>query len=72
MELLGSPLGQAGDVRPDLLLFYHLAKGVQHLFWDSGKGFQLAIANMATIACFAFAVAATLAVWAIAWMTGAL
>ncbi len=72
MELLGSPLGKLVMFGLTLSLFYHLAKGVQHLFWDSGKGFQLPIANMATIACFAFAVAATLAVWAIAWMTGAL
>lgn len=72
MELLGSPLGKLVMFGLTLSLFYHLAKGVQHLFWDSGKGFALPIANMATIACFAFAVAATLAVWAIAWMTGAL
>ncbi|CAN5809911.1 succinate dehydrogenase, cytochrome b556 subunit [soil metagenome] len=72
MELLGSPLGKVVMFGLTLSVFYHLAKGVQHIFWDAGKGFALPIANMATIACFAFAIAATLAVWVIAWMTGAL
>lgn len=72
MELLGSPLGKIVLFGLTLSVFYHLAKGVQHLFWDAGAGFQLAIANMGAIACYAFAVAASLAVWAIAWMTGAL
>ncbi|WP_340645749.1 succinate dehydrogenase, cytochrome b556 subunit [Phenylobacterium sp.] len=72
MDLLGSPLGKIVMFGLTLSVFYHLAKGVQHLFWDSGKGFSLPVANMVTIACFAFSVAATLAVWVIAWMTGAL
>lgn len=72
MDLLGSPLGKVVMFGLTVSIFYHLAKGVQHLFWDSGLGFSLPIANMVTIACFAFAVAASIAVWVIAWMTGAL
>ncbi|WP_421933920.1 succinate dehydrogenase, cytochrome b556 subunit [Phenylobacterium sp.] len=72
MELLGSPLGKLVMFGLTLSVFYHLAKGVQHLFWDVGAGFKLATANMGAVACYAFAVAATLAVWAIAAMTGAL
>ncbi|HQT55551.1 MAG: succinate dehydrogenase, cytochrome b556 subunit [Phenylobacterium sp.] len=72
MELLGSPLGKLVMFGLTLSVFYHLAKGVQHLLWDAGTGFQLPIANMGAIACYAFAIAASLAVWAIAWMTGAL
>ena len=72
MDLLGSPLGRVVMFGLTVSIFYHLAKGVQHLFWDAGKGFSLPIANMVTIACFAFAVAASIAVWVIAWMTGAL
>ena len=72
MELLGSPLGKVVMFGLTLSVFYHLAKGVQHLVWDTGAGFQLPIANMGAIACYAFAIAASLAVWMIAWMTGAL
>ena len=55
-----------------LAAFYHLAKGVQHLIWDAGHGYNLKTATMGAIATIAFAIAATLAVWIIAAMTGAL
>ena len=55
-----------------LATFYHLAKGIQHLIWDAGHGYNLKTATMGAIATIAFAVAATLAVWIIAAMTGAL
>lgn len=55
-----------------LATFYHLAKGVQHLIWDTGHGYNLKTATMGAIATIAFAIAATLAVWIIAAMTGAL
>ena len=72
MDLLGSILGKLVMFGLTLSVFYHLAKGVQHLIWDTGAGFKLATANMGAIACFAFAIAATLAVWVIAAMSGAL
>ena len=55
-----------------LATFYHLAKGIQHLIWDAGHGYNLKTATMGAIATVAFAIAATLAVWIIAAMTGAL
>ena len=55
-----------------LATFYHLAKGLQHLIWDAGHGYNLKTATMGAIATIAFAIAATLAVWIIAAMTGAL
>lgn len=55
-----------------LAAFYHLAKGVQHLIWDAGHGYNLKTATMGAIATIAFTIAATLAVWIIAAMTGAL
>ena len=55
-----------------LAAFYHLAKGIQHLIWDTGHGYNLKTATMGAIATIAFAIAATLAVWIIAAMTGAL
>ena len=55
-----------------LATFYHLAKGIQHLIWDAGHGYNLKTATMGAIATIAFAIAATIAVWIIAAMTGAL
>ena len=52
--------------------FYHLANGVRHLVWDTGKGLDIKSANASSVVIFAFTFAATLAIWAIAAMTGAL
>ena len=51
---------------------YHLGNGVRHLTWDLGFGLDVKSANASGVAVIAFAVAATLAVWVIAGMTGAL
>ena len=48
--------------------FYHLAAGVRHLAFDSGKGFLPGTANMTAWLCFAFAVVAGVTVFAIALM----
>ncbi|HEV2533632.1 succinate dehydrogenase, cytochrome b556 subunit [Phenylobacterium sp.] len=71
-HLLGSPLGKVVMFGLTLSFFYHLANGVRHLVWDIGKGFDLKTANATSIVIFAFAAAASAAVWAIAAMTGAL
>jgi len=52
--------------------FYHLANGVRHLVWDSGHGLDVKSANLSSVVVFAFTAAATVAIWAIAAMTGAL
>ena len=70
--VMGSPLGKVVLFGLTLSTFYHLAKGVQHLIWDAGTGYNLKTATMGSIAVIAFAIAATLAVWFIAAMTGAL
>ncbi|MCI3132514.1 succinate dehydrogenase, cytochrome b556 subunit [Phenylobacterium aquaticum] len=72
MALLGSPLGKLVMFGLTLSVFYHLANGVRHLMWDAGTGLDIKSANFTAVAAIAFAVAATLAVWGIAAMTGAL
>jgi len=71
MALLGSALGKLVLFGLTLSVFFHLAAGVRHLFWDAGEGFQTKTADMTAAAALAFAVAASLAVWVIAAMTGA-
>lgn len=49
-----------------LALFYHLANGIRHLFWDAGFGFQLPQAYASGVAVLIAAVVLT----AIAWIWG--
>ena len=69
----GSLLGKLVLFGITVSLFYHLAAGVRHLVWDSVTpgSFQPRTADMTAIACFAFGVVAAVAVWAIAFSTGA-
>jgi len=69
--LLGSPLGLLVMFSLTLSTFYHLGNGVRHLVWDAGHGLDVKSANASAAFVFAFAVVASLAVWAIAFMIGA-
>jgi succinate dehydrogenase / fumarate reductase cytochrome b subunit len=71
-HVLGSPLGKLVMFGLTLSFFYHLANGVRHLVWDAGHGLDVKSANASAVVVFAFTAAATIAVWAIAVMTGAL
>jgi succinate dehydrogenase / fumarate reductase cytochrome b subunit len=71
MALLGSIPGKLILFALTLGFFYHLGKGIQHLVWDTGRGFTLKTANAGSIAAMVFAVVASVAVWFYAAMTGA-
>lgn len=71
-DLLGSPLGKFVMLGMSLSAFYHLGNGVRHLIWDLGHGLDKDSANSSAFVVFGFALAATAAVWVIAYMTGAL
>jgi succinate dehydrogenase / fumarate reductase cytochrome b subunit len=71
-SLLGSVPGKVVMLGLTVSFFYHLANGIRHIFWDAGHGFDLKSANFNSVVAFAFAAAATIAVWVIAAMTGAL
>jgi succinate dehydrogenase / fumarate reductase cytochrome b subunit len=70
-ELLGSWPGKVVMLGLTVCVFYHLANGVRHLVWDSGHGLDVKSSNASAVVVFAFAAAATLAIWGIAGMTGA-
>ena len=65
MGLLGSPIGMLALFAFTLTIFYHLAAGVRHLLWDLGKGYEKGAATATAWAAMAFAVVASLAVWAL-------
>ena len=71
-SLLGSPLGLFVMAGMSIYFFYHLASGLRHAIWDLGYGLQVKRANAMAMASFAFAIAATAAIWAIAAMTGSI
>jgi succinate dehydrogenase / fumarate reductase cytochrome b subunit len=68
MSLLGAPLGLIMLFGITVSIFYHLAAGVRHLAFDSGKGFLPTTANMTAWLCVAFAVVASVTVFAIGLM----
>ncbi len=70
--LLGSLPGKVVMFGLTACVFYHLGNGIRHLVWDTGRGLDVKSANASAVLVFAFAVAATLAIWGIAGMTGAL
>ena len=70
--VMGSPIGLIVMFALTVSFFYHLANGIRHLVWDAGYGFDLKSANASAVFVFAFTAAATLAVWVIAAMTGAI
>ncbi|MBE7636316.1 succinate dehydrogenase, cytochrome b556 subunit [Sneathiella sp. P13V-1] len=52
-------------------LFYHLCNGIRHLFWDSGKGFELPTMRKSGMAAIVGSVVLTLLTWVIAYGMGA-
>ncbi|WP_309090948.1 succinate dehydrogenase, cytochrome b556 subunit [Phenylobacterium sp.] len=69
--VMGSILGKLVLFALTLAAFYHLGNGIRHLMWDTGHGLDVKTANATAVGVIAFAIAATLAVWVIAGMTGA-
>ena len=51
-------------------LFFHLGNGVRHIIWDFGHGLSKEDATSSSFAVLGFAIAATAAVVAIAYMMG--
>ena len=72
MALLGSIPGKVVMFGMTLALFYHLAGGLRHLFWDNGVGFDPKIANTTAWGAFAFSIVASIATWIAAAAVGAL
>ena len=71
-SLMGSPLGKLVLLGLTASGLYHLGNGVRHLTWDLGHGLDVKSANASAVSVFAFTIAATIAVWVVAYLTGAL
>lgn len=72
MSLLGSIPGKVVLFGLTVATFYHLAAGLRHLVWDLGKGFEPRVATATAWLAIVFAIVASVAVWVVAGLTGAL
>ena len=54
-----------------LSLFYHMANGIRHIIFDSGRGFDLKWADFGAAFAFTFAIVISVLVWVFAAFTGA-
>lgn len=70
LGIMGSWLGKLVLLGMSASLFFHLGNGVRHLIWDFGHGLSKEDASSSSFAVLGFAIAATGAVWAIAYMMG--
>lgn len=53
-----------------LAFFYHLCNGIRHLFWDTGRGFELPTARASATAVVVISIVLTIACWIWAFSTG--
>ncbi len=65
---LASPIGQLALFGLTVSLFYHLANGIRHLFWDTGRGLDPKTADMSGWAAIVFGVVAAVLIWIIAFL----
>lgn len=61
--LIFSVVGRFFLVLWTLALYYHMLNGIRHLFWDTGKGFELKTLRKSGIFVVLGAVVLTLASW---------
>ena len=52
-----------------LALFYHLSNGIRHLFWDAGKGFEMASVYRSGWAVVIAALVLSLLAWGAGYAT---
>ncbi|MDP3660234.1 succinate dehydrogenase, cytochrome b556 subunit [Phenylobacterium sp.] len=68
--LLGSIFGKLVLFGLTLAVAYHLANGIRHLVWDTGRGLDIKSADASGIAVIVFTVVASVALWLFAWIAG--
>jgi len=67
---LASPIAKLALIGYSACLMYHLFNGIRHLFWDVGKGFEMASVNRSGYAVIVLALLATAVIWWLASSSG--
>lgn len=70
--VMGSIPGKVAMFGLTVSFFFHLGNGIRHLTWDAGHGLDIKSANASAVLVIAFAIAASIAIFVIAAMTGAI
>ena len=65
--LLGSVVGRVLLLALTLALFYHLANGIRHLFWDAGFGFEPRTVRASGMLVIVASIVLTLVAWALGY-----
>ena len=60
---LGSIIGRLLLLGWSFALFYHMCNGLRHLFWDTGKGFEIETAYMTGRIVIAASILLTIGAW---------
>ena len=63
-----SPLGEILLVGGTFSFFLHLCGGIRHLFWDSGRGFELGTIYASGWAVVAVSLVLTMAAWGVSFI----
>ena len=63
INCMDSPVGYVLLVGWSFSFFFHLANGVRHFVWDSGRGFEISTANASAWFVLVFAVVMTALFW---------
>ena len=61
--LMSTPIGRILLIGWSFAFFYHLANGIRHLVWDSGRGFEKRQANSSAWLVLIVATIATIVLW---------
>ena len=64
VEAMGSTIGGLMLIGWSFAFFFHLSNGVRHLFWDTGRGFEMQQANASAW----FVLVAATVLTAVFWM----
>ena len=65
--LIGSVIGRLLLLGWTFALFFHLANGIRHLFWDMGLGFELKTMSITGWAVVVLALLLTLIAWGLGY-----
>ena len=65
MSVMGTVIGKLLLIGWSFAFFFHLANGIRHLFWDTGRGFEKEQANVSAWLVITTAIGLTAVFW---WM----
>lgn len=63
LDFFRSPFGRLLMIGWSYAFFYHLCNGIRHLFWDTGKGFEIEQVKRSGVFALVMSVILTAATW---------